>query len=602
MTLAKTINIKHFTHGATRRLVALTAALSLLVVVGTPQTVHASADDFVITSYDISYRLSRDGRGRSHLHTTETIVANFPLSDQNHGIERAIPLTFDKHTTHLKLVSITDGSQKIPYTTHTKNHNKVYRIGSASTYVHGLQKYVITYDQQDVTKDYSSTSGAQEFYWDTNGTDWRVPIERLSVNVQLEDGLKPLDDHLACYQGVAGSHESCNLIVQGNTYTAQATNLHTGENITLSLGFTPKTFADCQPTLADRLVALWQKLLIATFPIAVICFVWLLRRYKRLTYRKGERDTIVPEYAPPAGASIPIAGKLTNSANKTFGAFLLDMAVRGHIKIYEIESKFLWTRRKDYELEIVKNLDSLQTEEQEILKDVFVDTNVGQRLRVSDIRKNGRTIAARMANNPKLLQTAIRHTYRLQAKDDSKRRTFYKYGNVLLVFGLLTASSWLILAAICAYVCGFTLWPLTDKGLTLHRALEGLKLYIKTAEADRLRYLQGPETAQKVGAPIDTDDKRQLVKLYERVLPYAVLFGVEKQWSKQLGEYYDATQTDPSWYAGTTSGFNALAFGAVVSSFTTASSYTAPGNSSSGGSSGGGSSGGGGGGGGGGGW
>ena len=94
-------------------------------------------------------------------------------------------------------------------------------------------------------------------------------------------------------------------------------------------------------------------------------------------------------------------------------------------------------------------------------------------------------------------------------------------------------------------------------------------------------------------------DPKLLVTLYERVLPYAVLFGQEKEWNKQLGAYYETAGNSPDWYIGQ-SAFNAAVFSSAMSSFSqaSASSYSSSGS----GSSGGGFSGGGGGGGGGGGW
>jgi len=84
--------------------------------------------------------------------------------------------------------------------------------------------------------------------------------------------------------------------------------------------------------------------------------------------------------------------------------------------------------------------------------------------------------------------------------------------------------------------------------------------------------------------------------------PYAILFGIESEWTRVLGKYYEQENVTPDWYVGSTM-FNAAVFSSAVSSFSTSaaasSTYTS---SSSGGSSGGGFSGGGGGGGGGGGW
>ena len=111
--------------------------------------------------------------------------------------------------------------------------------------------------------------------------------------------------------------------------------------------------------------------------------------------------------------------------------------------------------------------------------------------------------------------------------------------------------------------------------------------------------LQSPEGVEKIGSS-DPGDPAQLVKLYEKALPYAVLLGQEKEWTKRIGDYYEASDSSPNWYSGNTA-FNAAVFATAMSGFTSSVSATSA-SSSSGGSSGGGSSGGGGGGGGGGGW
>lgn len=115
------------------------------------------------------------------------------------------------------------------------------------------------------------------------------------------------------------------------------------------------------------------------------------------------------------------------------------------------------------------------------------------------------------------------------------------------------------------------------------------------AEEERLKLLQSPEGAEKVGEVSDTGVR---IKLYEKVLPYAIMFGQEKKWAQQLGALYEQTGTAPDWSPASTA-FSAAMFSSMMSDVnsgvSSASSYSA----SSGGSGGGGSSGGGGGGGGG---
>ena len=116
-------------------------------------------------------------------------------------------------------------------------------------------------------------------------------------------------------------------------------------------------------------------------------------------------------------------------------------------------------------------------------------------------------------------------------------------------------------------------------------------MFIEWAEADRIRMLQSPAGAERV--PVDVDDPRMMLRLYESLLPYAVVFGQEKQWSERLAVLYGEGNS-PGWYSGTTA-FSAASFSSGISSL---SSSTTASSSTSGGSSGGGSAGGGGGGGG----
>jgi len=577
--------------------------LAILAILGlslSGSMVSAGVNDFVITNYDIRYQLSRDEQGRSRLKTTETITAEFPSDDQNHGIERAIPKTYDGHSTSLDVVSVkkSDGSPW-NYTKYSSNDNEVLRIGDADTYVHGSQTYVITYEQRDVTKAFADTGG-DEFYWDTNGVDWRVPIRNLSVSLTIEESLaSALNGKTACYRGQSGETGRCD-VMGGSPYTVQASNLNPGENVTLAIGFHAATFKPYEPSLFERFVSLYLASLFIVGAIGVGIIVWLGILWGRWSNRKSELGTIVPEYIPPRDVSVTAAASIGAQTGPAFTAQLLDFAVRHYTKIYQTREKSLF-KQAEYDIEIIRDIKTLKAEEQEIFSDIFSGKiSVGTRLKLSSLRNNTKVFMAMQDNDPKL-KKLVREEYGLRARDPAKTKTFSRAGWMLLVAAIVLLNPVLLIAAILAFVWAHTLWPLTDKGLELYRYMEGLKTYITVAEADRLAMLQSPEGAAKVGT-VGADDTGVLVKLYERVLPYAVLFGQEKQWNKQLGLYYESAGTNPSWYSGSNAAFNAAMFSSAMGSFSTAASYTSASSSSSGGSSGGGSSGGGGGGGGGGGW
>lgn len=577
--------------------------ISLLLLAGLSPTASATnTNNFTINSYKIDYYLGRDSDGRSTLKTIEKIEAEFPSYDQNHGIERAIPTTYDGHSTSLSIASVTDGAgQPLNYTTYETNGNEVLRIGNADQYAHGIQDYQITYTQRDVTRYFTDTN-SDEFYWNTNGTEWAVPIQQLNVVLHLEGDLATtLSGQQKCYVGTAGSNAICPIVPSSDGLTAEASNLNPHENITLAVGFQPQTFSAYQASPLEKLIVAWVFLQFFMLFASIILIVVIVRHYLRRSNRHNELGTIVPEYLPPKEGSVTTSASIYNKQKTAFSAQLIDFAVRHYIKIYQTSEKTFF-KQAQYELEIIKDISDLRDEEREIIRDIFPSTSVGTRLDMSDLKKNATTMSRNLSDNQAKLNKNIRGMYGLRVKDASQRKWFMRTAIVTLILSIVTVSPWLFITSIIGFVCVFMLWPLTDKGLALYRYLEGLKMYIKVAEVDRLRMLQSPEGAAKLEAPIDTNDARQLVKLYERVLPYAILFGQEKEWNNQLGQYYESLNSSPDWYVGNNAVFNAVLFSSAINSFSSAATYSNPSSSSSGGSSGGGFSGGGGGGGGGGGW
>jgi len=99
------------------------------------------------------------------------------------------------------------------------------------------------------------------------------------------------------------------------------------------------------------------------------------------------------------------------------------------------------------------------------------------------------------------------------------------------------------------------------------------------------------------------------VRVNERLLPYAILFGIEERWQRELGTMYATTPTELAPVLGSTrlssfaAGYAAASFATTPPPSSSSSSWSGSGGSGfSGGSGGGGFAGGGGGGGGAGGW
>lgn len=169
-------------------------------------------------------------------------------------------------------------------------------------------------------------------------------------------------------------------------------------------------------------------------------------------------------------------------------------------------------------------------------------------------------------------------------------------------FFIMSASfGWLfgiLISLLLLFIFAMKLDIRTEVGNEMYTFLLGLKMYINTAEKERIKF---------------HNDPKKYTEVFETLLPYAMIFGLEKKWAEQFEDIYT---TPPEWYQGDFSTFNSIYFlnslnsfnkGVVTkssppSSYGSSGGYRSGGWSSGGSGFGGGSSGGGGGGSGGGGW
>lgn len=582
-----------------RLILGILIAGSLLIGPG-QSAFAAQTDNFTITKFDAEYSLGRDGENRSTLAATWRITAHFP-PNQNRGIAPIFVKKYDNHPTNFSLQSVTD-EQGVSLE-HTWNGDEL-RIGKKDVYVQGEKTYVIKFTQHDVTRHYDNT-GRDEFYWDVIGNEWRVPMQNVRVSVKFDESLQAARAGEAfCYVGAHGSRQRCNVSGDKGEIVTNANRLDRREGITMAVGFTGGTFAGYQETLSEKLIKFWATVQTIVSSLAVILMLLLVWRYRRLFGRYRELKPIPPEYLPPKQASVMTSAYILKNyealavKGSAKVAQLLDLAVRHYIKLYEVK-KASFLRSAQYEIEIVKDLKELRPEESEVVRDMFGSSTPkpGQRLNLKKLQNN-LSYASRTRDDDTNLKNLARGKYGLCEQKPVNKQIVQKWALWVGIIGVLLLSPMLLIVAGVVFALSFG-WSLTDEGLALRRYLAGLKMYIGVAEAERLQMLQSPEGVEKV--KVDASDEKQLVKLYERVLPYAVLFGQEKKWSAQLGQYYEQVGEQPDWYSGQ-GAFNAAAFAAGMNSLSSVASSASDYSSTSGGSTGGGFAGGGGGGGGGGGW
>lgn len=593
--------------------------------------VSAGVDDFTFDSFDAVYELSRDDAGRSVLDTTETIVARFPEIDQNRGIRRAIPSSYRGHPTDIERITVTDESgAPRPFEVNEDDDDEDFLFVTirADDYVHGEQTYVIGYRQHNVTLQ-PDDAATDEFYWDVNGTGWAQPFGRVSAELRLSDDVATaFTGDVACYQGGIGSSAVCDSLEvaesQPLVITAEALDLGPFENLTIAAAFADGTFVPRDESFGSSPAAITSA--IAAGLAALAAGVAVFMRGIRWRNHAG-RGTIIAEYEPPAGVSPMVAADLVGQPGKGVTATILDRAVAGEVRIVE-------SGKRKYAVEYRHDAApaGADPESAAVLSVLFGEQrNYGRRQLSEDTALGKQLLALRQAVAKRVVAEGLRwkpplgpRLLLIAVAVGGAALSFF-FGIVALetqMGGFWPAICFIvaILAAISTIVVIISVRPLTERGRTIRDHLEGLRLYIRLAEADRLRVLQSPSGALReqrpaaasvpgsgatdaasIPAPAVNLDPVTVLKLNERLLPYAVLFGLERQWSRELSALYEQTGVEPTWYTGQT-GFNAGMLAAGVSSFSSASSSSWSGSSSSSsssGSGGGGSSGGGGGGGGG---
>jgi len=593
---------------------ALLRPLLLLVlltagVLGSASPVSAVAtgvDDFTFSSMSADMTLSRDDDGASELRTVETLVAEFPEIDQNRGIRRMIPLDYKGVPTRIDIESVTDESGA-PRSYETEETDGFLAVTiAADDYVHGSQTYVITYTSHNVAKYFADTD-VDEFYRDVNGTGWAQPFGSVTATLHVDPEIAgALTGEMSCYRGVQGSRDRCDISRgEDGTITASATDLGVGGNMSIAVAFTAGTFTPYDTSYFATPAGPIQVGLSAGV-LAMLGWAIGLRR-TRLKDEPGH-PTVIPQYTPPPGVDALGAAVLLGKKEKGVAAEVLEQAVRGSILILD-------SGRRGLTIRLVRPDLAGDADGRALLRGIF-----GDNPRIGEEYTFAKQDSALARSVTAILKAADR-----EQVERGLRRTVPGWVRVMpvLVAIVLAVASFVASILIARHSGGVTIGnaiavaagvivvvigvlvakrPLSSPGAELRDHLAGLKEFIEWAEADRIRMLQSPQGAERI-APVDVSDPRQVLRLYEPLLPYAVVFGQEKAWAQQITVYYETAQVVPYWYAGS-GAFNGSSFsssiggisGGISSALASSSSSSSSGGSGGGGFSGGGSGGGGGGG------
>ena len=525
-----------------------------------------------IESYAVNINIDNDAK----VYIEEKIYYDFG-DKSRHGIYKIVPIKYKDKNGNRRTIKIRnikafrDGKREQVKTTLEGDDLKI-RIGKSYKTITGKHVFVVKYT---VERAINYFDDYDEFYWNVIGDKWTVPIYNVSVLVKAPE-IKMVD----CFQGKYGDTKKCAVDGGGNKREAvfRFGNLKPGEFATIVVGIS-KNFL-YKPSLFVRI---WQFLLdnwIAFTPLVV--FVWSFWQWWRWGRDPEGRGTIIPYYDVPDNLSVAeVSAVMHNSLRtKDISAMIIQLAVKSYIKIQKTKGGRIFKHTQYIFHKIDKaNKDTLSSEEKYLLNSLF---EFGENGTVSTDDLKGIFYTKISSLKSKVLDQ-IRNKGYLPKKSDYKSVTNIIIAVVqMMIFSFLSSFlggvTVLVGVVNMLILLGFAIFMghRTKKGVEMKEKLLGLKLYLKTAEKDRLKFHNAPEKNPK---------------RFEKLLPYAMVFGVEKEWAEQFKDIY---RQPPEWYQGVDSqGFNSLVLADSLNSFTKTANAGAFSNPSSAGSGGSGFSGGG---------
>ena len=527
-------------------------ACRLVLFLGIASTLaFAQAKSWHVADFKDTISISADGSALVSEKISVVFVGEW------HGIHRTIPVEYpgpkgSNYTLFLKVLSVTDG-----------DGNKLKYDSSKSGASRDLKIYIP--DAVDATRvvniDYSVRNGVryfddyEEFYWNVTGNDWPVPIDHASAFVVLPDsaagGLRA-----QAFTGAYGSKESAaDAQVDGANVAVETTRgLPMRGGLTIDIYIPPGIVK-----VPSGLTKFWwfvgsnPILLLPLLTLAVMAGLW---------YSVG-RDpdpgmSVAPQYEPPKGMTPAEAGTMLDDTihPRDITSTIVDLAVRGYIKIEEKVDTFLVFHHKDYVFHNLKGEagwgPDLAPHERVMMENIF--EGGATEVRLSSLKNRFYTAIPAIRTD---IMSALKNKG-VYALDPESANGYSLVAGVaiLLLVVAVQVMGWMNLFYSIPLVIGSVLvsaliWWLfarrmtakTVTGARLHVAVLGFQEFMNRVDKDRIQRM-----------PPDT---------FEKFLPFAMALGVEHHWAQA----FDGIVKDPpNWYVSPNGyvGFTPLYFSSAM--------------------------------------
>ena len=506
----------------------------------------AFARSWQITEFADNIGIQQDGTAS----VQERITLQF--DGEWHGIHRTIPVEYPgpngtNYTLFLGDISVSDeAGRKLKFESRRSGDFLDLKIplpGAVNTTLTVRIQYI-------VRNGIRYFPDHDEFYWNVTGNDWPVPIEQASAFVQFpRQAAGSL--RAQAFTGVYGSvaQDASSQVDDAQVMFETAHPLPMRGGLTVDV-YVPKGILH-EPSSLTRVFWFLGSNPILFLPFLTFGVMFTLWHYKGRDPDAGR--SIAPMYEPPAGMSPAETGALIDDTvhPRDITSTLIDLAVRGYLKIVETNEKGLLFTHKDYVFQLEKPLDQWQDmapHERVMMSNIFLGGEGATRL--SSLKNRFYTAIPPITQD---IKSALRQKG-MYLLDPDSANGYSVMGAIASIAPFLAVQllGWkpvfnsVAISAVCIAISALIWWLFarqmtakTMKGAQTVVAILGFQEFMNRVDADRLKRM-----------PPDT---------FEKYLPYAMALGVEHHWAQAFA---GIIKDPPSWYvaSGPYSGFNPVLF------------------------------------------
>ena len=549
----------------------------------------ATADERIL-DYQSDIRVHKNGT----LTVTETIRVRAEGKNIRRGIYRDFPTSYkdrlgNKFRVEFSVISVRRNGQPEPWHTEKRSNGTRVYFGSANHFLdHGEHQYELVFF---TNRQIGFFTEHDELWWNVTGNGWMFPMDHVTATISFPFTFNRDELELSVYTGRYGSTASraiAEVVASGKARFETTSPLEPWEGMSVIAAWPKGRIAEPGFGQKTAWFARDNGAVIILFLGLILPLAWYYWSWNKVG-RDPEKGVIIPRFKPPRGLSPAACSYVKDMSfnRNAFTAAIISLAVKGQLVIDEDDEEFTLRRKTG------APATTLTKGEQATLEELLPQPESSIQMDNENYRDFQ---SARQMLKKELKKEYLGRLFHLNSVYIAPPALMSIAAAIIAAFfagGPAVWFTYLVLTMALHGLFTFLMRAPTQAGRLVMDEIEGFKMYLDTAEQDRLDRMRSPVITPEV---------------FETFLPFAYALGVANNWCERFArempeEVRRQAGYHPHWYNGNFRGVDALNhlgddFG---SSFSSAiSSASSPPGSSSG--SGGGFSGGGGGGGGGGGW